>query len=238
MTMSTINSKNIFAMFILVVVATFTTYAHIPGPNYIYKCPKCSNLLKRGSNISGNTFGATLYSDGKMIAPMFPEFPNLTKCKKCDTILWLSETKELGTCGAPDKKCKTEWQKADRAEFLEVSDLFRFLEFDTVQNNKEKEKIVRQQIWWTFNDRVREGKEIFNGETEEDLWKLNCQRLIELFDMTDINQKVMVAELYRQLGDFDECLKIINSLDEQYDWIVNKLKIECENGNKQLVKLI
>ena len=120
--------KKIFAMFVLVVSTTFTTYAHTPGPDYIYECPKCSNLLKKASNASGNTFGSTLYSDGKMIAPMLPEFPNLTKCTKCDTILWLSEMKEIGTCDAWDKKCKPEWKNAVRVDFLGVTDLFRFLE--------------------------------------------------------------------------------------------------------------
>ena len=59
----------------------------LPGPNYIYKCPSCGNFIKIGSLISGNTYGAKLYSDGKRVAPMMPEFPDLTKCKKCNAIL-------------------------------------------------------------------------------------------------------------------------------------------------------
>ena len=232
-----IKLNKIFLVLILVVITTFTANAHTPGPNYIYKCPKCSNLLKKGSNASGNTFGSTLYSDGKMIAPMLPEFPNLTKCTKCNTILWLSDMKEIGTCDAWDKKCNPEWKNADRVEFLEVIDLLRFLELDTVKNNKEKEKIVRQRIWWTFNDRIRDGKEIFIQETDEVLWEQNCRRLIELFDTADVNQKIMVAELHRNLGEFDICMELINSLDKKFDWIIEKFKIECSNRNKLLIKL-
>jgi hypothetical protein len=235
--MSSSNFKKIFTMLILVVVATFTTNAHTPGPDYIYECPKCSNLLKKGSNNSGNTFGSTLYSDGKMIAPMLPEFPNLTKCKKCDTILCLSEMKEVGTCDVWGEKCKKEWKNADRAEFLDVSDLFRFLEMDIVKNDKEKEKIVRQRIWWTFNDRLRNNKEIFVQENDEVLWEQNCRRLVELFDTTDVNQKIMTAELHRNLGEFESCMELINSLDSNFDWLIEKFKTECENGNKLLMKL-
>ena len=61
----------------------------IQGSDYIYKCPKCGNLLKKLTLISGNTFQGTVYSDGKSIYPMLPEIPNLTKCKKCDEIFWL-----------------------------------------------------------------------------------------------------------------------------------------------------
>ncbi|MCL2039289.1 MAG: hypothetical protein FWG85_02540 [Bacteroidetes bacterium] len=120
-------------------VATVDIYATTEGPYYIYKCPKCSNLLQKGSISSGNNLGATHYSDGKTILPMLPQFPNLTKCKKCNTILWLNFMEEIGTCEWPpwsDKKCKSKWKKADEVKFLDVNDLFRFLELDTVKNDK------------------------------------------------------------------------------------------------------
>jgi hypothetical protein len=187
--------------------------------------------------MSGNTFGAELFSDGKQIAQMLPEFPNLTKCKKCETILWLNEMKEMGTCKAWGEKIKSEWKNADRADFLSITDLFRALELDTVKNNKEKEKIVRHRIWWTFNDRIREGKNYFVREEEENSWKQNCLRLIELFDIADDNQKIMTAELYRNLGEFDACMEVVNSLEKNFDWITERFKNECRNRNKLLIKL-
>ena len=209
----------------------------LPGPDYIYKCPKCSNLLKRGSLMSGNTFGAVLFSDGKQVAPMLPDFPNLTKCKKCDTILWLSEMKEIGTCESWSEKPKPEWKNADYADFLSITDLFRALKIDNVKSDKEKELFVRHSIWWAFNDRIRASKTIFIQDSDEVLWKQNCLRLIELYDTTDINQKITVAELYRNLGEFDTCMKLINSLDSDFDWIVEKFKLECDRKNKLLIKL-
>ena len=210
----------------------------LPGPDEIYKCPKCSNLLKRGSLMSGNTFGATLYSDGKQVAPMLPEFPNLTKCKKCDTILWLNEIKEIGTCEAWSEKTKPKWKNADYADFLSITDLFRALELDVVKNDKGKELSVRHRIWWAFNDRIRSGrKEMYVQEIEEVLWKQNCLRLIELLDTKDVNQRIMIAELYRNLGKFDECMELINSLDNNLDWIVEKFKAECDNKNKLLIQI-
>jgi len=70
------------------------------------------------------------------------------------------------------------------------------------------------------------------------LWKQNCQRLIELLDTTVINQKIMAAELYRNLEDFDTCVNILDSVDDKsYDWVVEKLRIECENMNRYVVRL-
>ena len=68
----------------------------LPGPDYIYECPKCQNHVVRGSLTSGNTFGQKLFSDGKTIAPMLPRFPDLTKCPKCKTIFWMHKVKEVG----------------------------------------------------------------------------------------------------------------------------------------------
>ena len=209
----------------------------LPGPDYIYECPKCSNLLKRGSLMSGNTFGAVLFSDGKQVAPMLPDFPNLTKCTKCNTILWLSEMKELGTCESWSEKSKPEWENVDYADFLCITDLFRALEISSVKNDKEKELFVRHCIWWTFNDRIRANKTIFIQDSDEILWKQNCLRLIELYDTTDINQKITTAELYRNLGEFDACMKLINSLDSNFDWIIEKFKLECDKKNKLLIEL-
>lgn len=62
----------------------------ILGPDLFYKCPVCGANLHSYSLRSGNTFGAKVYSDGKMFAPMLPEYPNITKCGGCGTILMLS----------------------------------------------------------------------------------------------------------------------------------------------------
>lgn len=61
-TMNTNKLNKIFMTLILVVITISTTNAHIPGPDYIYQCPKCSNFLKKASNTSGNTFVAILYN--------------------------------------------------------------------------------------------------------------------------------------------------------------------------------
>jgi len=53
------------------------------GSDIYYKCPACGKVLKNRSILSGNTFGATFYSDGRRNALMLPDIPNLTKCPKC-----------------------------------------------------------------------------------------------------------------------------------------------------------
>jgi hypothetical protein len=239
--MNTMNLNKLSATVIFLVLVVFAANAHLPGSTYIYKCPFCSTLIKNGSNLTGNTIGAALFSDGKMIAPMLPEFPNLTKCKKCNFIFWLRDLEPIGSCRNEYTSCKYEWLTANKAEFLGIKDLFRALKLDSVDNNKAKELDVRQRIWRAFNDRIRNNKgEIFNNneDGEEDLWKQNCLKLIDLFDVSDINQKIMKAELHRNLGEFEACIELLNSIDaNNYDYVKDKIKAECEKKNKWLIRL-
>lgn len=207
----------------------------IPGPNIVYKCPNCGNLLTKGSLMSGNTLGAKIFSDGKRVASMLPEFPNLTKCKKCDTIFWLSKTKEIGTF-LGDKE-NSQWKKADTAMFLEIEDYFNAI-IKGIFENKDEELFIRQRIWWSYNDRIREGQEIFNDESDELRWIENIQKLKTLLDQSDINQRIMLAEINRNLGDFESCIEIIKTIDnDKLNWLKEKFIKECEQKNRWVIQL-
>jgi hypothetical protein len=206
----------------------------LPGPDYIYQCPNCGKYLKGRSLRSGNTFGAELFSDGKMIAPMLPTFPDLTKCRKCDAIFWLSSLNEIGTDDWNSKN--SEWENVYYADFLGIEDLHRALK---ITKKKEDTIFIRQQIWWTFNDRVRVGKktELFIHENEKDLWEQNCNHLLNLLDKDNVNQKIMIAELLRNLGQFERCTNLINELPNDFDWLKTQFETECAKKNTMVFKM-
>ena len=206
------------------------------GPNYIYKCPNCGNLLTRGSLVSGNTFGAKIFSDGRRIAPMLPEFPDLIKCKKCDTIFWLSKLKEIGTDESGNKRVSN-CENADQAAFLDIEDYFKALS-DNFAEDIQEELFIRKRIWWAYNDRKRDGKIQFVDENDEIKWRENCNDLIYLLDQSDINQKIMTAEIHRNLGNFEDCINIIQSIDnDNIDWLKEKFIDECKRKNKWVIEL-
>ena len=202
------------------------------GPNYYYKCPSCGNILATRSLMSGNTFGATFYSDGRCIARMMPDIPNLTKCEQCDTILWLSDLKKLSD--SKGKSSKQMWENAENAEHLELEDLWRVLEEAEEANSPlpiEREIFVRQRIWWEYN---------INGfETIDDMnnWIQNNLSLLEILDTNETEQRCMAAELNRNLCNFSKCLKLIKELPEKYNNFKERLREECENGNPLTVVL-
>jgi hypothetical protein len=200
------------------------------GPNYIYECPQCGNLIQRKSLLSGNTFDSKIYSDGKRIAPMLPEFPNLTECKKCRYIFWLTKANKIGEYSWGDK-LNPLWKNADHAEFLSIHNYFKALK-ENVAENQHEELFIRKRIWWSFNDRVRKGGKLFRFVNDEVRWKENIDRLLKLLDIEQVDQKIMVAELYRNLGEFKLCLELINSIEDvELEWLKDAFNKECCNRN-------
>lgn len=206
------------------------------GPKYVYKCPGCGKYIQKNSLLSGNNIGAALFSDGKSDAPMLPEFPNITKCKDCNTILWLNKSNEVGTSDSEGRKPR-KWQDAKQADFLTIDEYFEAIE-KGLASNKDDELFIRQRIWWSFNDRIRNGINIFESDNDELRWKDNLHKLLDLLDISDMNHKILSAEIYRSLGDFDKCINIIESIDkEQYGWLITKFVNECRTKNRWVVLL-
>ncbi|MDR2824557.1 MAG: hypothetical protein LBB41_05100, partial [Prevotellaceae bacterium] len=123
---------------------------------------------------------------------------------------------------------------APYADFLNLEDLFRSL---NENRSKNKEICIRQMIWWTFNDRVRQNKVLFIDKDDENLWQSNCNILIKLLDKNDINQEIMIAELYRNLGQYEQCLEIITNLSDDFEWLKNQFEMECEKHNQLVFEI-
>jgi hypothetical protein len=202
----------------------------ISGPTKIFQCPNCNNTLGRGTLISGNSLGARTFSDGKTIAPMLPEFPNITKCSKCKTIFWLKRAKKIAELNFSDPLSLNIKYDED-AKFLTTKEYIEALD-KKIYKNKDEEMHIRLRLWWSFNDRVRGGNELFESEEEKEIWEKNIKRLMKLSDPDDIDQKITLAELHRCLGDFKSCMKIINRIRRpEFVKLKSLFKEECEKQN-------
>lgn len=212
----------------------------LPGPDLIYECPKCTKQLSKGSLLSGNTYGAELYSDGKWIYPMMPDFPDLTKCVECGHLFWLSDLEPAKELYHNDMMEDPEQNFITRAPFLEIDDYFEALE-TSVAKNESATNFIRQQILFAYNDRLREGKDIFINEEDEKRWKGNIHAMIYTLkevEEPDANVQITLAELYRNLGAFDQCLQFIDKVEnDELAWLKDKFKEECEKGNRWVIKL-
>lgn len=59
-----------------------------PGPDLVVACPRCGRRARVRTLLSGNTFGARVWTDGKVEAPMLPTHPPIAPCRACGRMFW------------------------------------------------------------------------------------------------------------------------------------------------------
>lgn len=198
----------------------------LKGPDTFYKCPKCGNILSKGSVIDGNPLVGTFFSDEKKLSPFDPEYPEIGKCKRCGNLLWLDESNIVGS----DKKIilyNTRILLSQRARFIDIEDYFKALDLG-MGYNREKEVYLRKQIWWEHNDRLLERGRMFKDKNDEIKWENNLKRLLELLIDEDPTEKIMKAEIYRNLGHFEDCQNVLKSYTfKENQWKLPQMLKEC-----------
>jgi predicted RNA-binding Zn-ribbon protein involved in translation (DUF1610 family) len=206
------------------------------GPNSVYQCPNCEEVTVRRSLRSGNTFGAVLFSDGKLKAPMLRKFTKIVKCKKCGAFYWLKNENKIAQYDVFDSKKRGEWRSADQAAFLSVSEYIEAINLKI--GTTEEQKYLRTMLWWKFNDRIRDGGDIFTENNDKEAYESNCIELIKLLDKNNDKEKILIAELCRNLGNYIECNAILETIEDQkYLWIKELLQKECAKNNPRVVAL-
>ena len=201
----------------------------LPGNPRILICPFCSTEKQIMSLISGNTFGAELWSDNKQIAPMLPEISYVQKCPHCGKyyITGRQEVKYAKDGYSFEKGLLT---------YPEMKEAFTQLSEEGFLNEKE-EINVRMMLHHAYNDyyyRTDEKKVI--SEEDKTLFHENGLWLINNL----ITDSVMKAEFYREIGEIDTAKSIINSItveDEFLKRIVTAIKERLEVNNCQVFKV-
>jgi len=212
-----------------------------PGPSIIIECPHCSVLLSRSSLGSGNTFGATHWSDGKMDAPMLPDFPEIVRCSKCDAFIWVKDAKEIGVYDwfneGENDEIPEGWKKAKSVIWPETSDFENAID-QKQGTSKEREKYLRMQLWWHLNDPVRNGERstILPPENAE-LFFANLKHLSQLLIDGSPDDQIMRAEIARECGEFEKCLVRLMVIPEKYASICEQIKKLAQDSNRVVHKL-
>ena len=201
----------------------------MPGNPQILICPFCGTEKQIMSLISGNTFGAELWSDNKQIAPMLPEISYVQKCPHCGKY-YITERQEV-------KYAKDGYSfEKGLLTYPEMKEAFTQLSEEGFLNENE-EINVRMMLHHAYNDyyyRTEEKKVV--SEEHKTLSHKNGLWLINNL----ITDSVMKAEFYREIGEIDTARSILDSItveDEFLKRIVTAIKDRLEVNNCQVFKL-
>lgn len=192
---------NVIALVALFIAQAF---AFTPGPTIIRECPKCRVPIEERTMASGNTIGARYWSDGKMGAPMLPDYPWLVKCPKCKHLFWVDEAKRLG-----DTRKGWKGQGKISSQALGIPTISDFCTILPKVKDRRKQLYIRTHLWHCANDRYREApvaKFSLSPQT-----KANLAALSRLLNEKDPEERLMKAEIARELGHFEHCIKLLDT---------------------------
>jgi hypothetical protein len=190
-----------------------TVVAYMPAL-IVRECPHCKAHVVQEETVSGNTIGATYWTDGKREAKMLPDHPWLAKCPACQGLFWVDEAFEMdiGFDAAKGKQ---------QVLALSEKELLRFLAGPALP--RDKELYVRVSAWRRANDAWRRNPNAtpaFSKDQEQ-----NLKALSDMLDEKEPNQRMLKAEIARELGEFDECLGLLSHpIDEGYGYAVGVIK--------------
>lgn len=200
-----------------------------PGNPRILVCPFCGKEKEIMSLISGNTFGAEIWSDNKQIAPMLPEISYVQKCPHCG---------KYYITGRQKVKYAKDGYSFDQGllTFPEMKEAFVQLSEEGFVNEKE-ETNVRMMLHHAYNDYYYRSDD--NKEVSAEDKKLFRENGIWLIDNL-ITDSVLKAEFYREIGDFEIAHDILESVeveDEFLKRIVSLIQDRLQNNDCRVFKI-
>lgn len=157
-------------------------------------CPHCGSKKEIIRLQSGNSIGATLWSDARYVAPMLPEISPVQKCPTCGHFFLLS---------------KVECEKGNNVSYEEgwLSFDDSIAAFKELNNGRtDRLELLTIIITWAYNDMFRNNIEPTPEQSSvfKDIISENLKRNIFSYN------KMFRAELYREIGRFDESIRLLN----------------------------
>lgn len=178
----------------------------IPGEPYIIKCPKCRWPKSLSTCVSMNTIGGKQWSDAYWRATMAPIQYPIQKCGHCGHYFLLSRAKRPWFYSEK----KLEYPTTGRLCYEEVKEALEFLL--TLKLTPKEQLTVRSAFIHSYNDAFRN---FGDGITEErsiddrELHRKNLLSTIPLLDRGKINDTYLIAEFFREAGEFNSCIKTL-----------------------------
>jgi hypothetical protein len=101
-----------------------------------------------------------------------------------------------------------------------------------------QEKSLRALAWWRANDSVREWR--FPAEVapaSPDGFRRNLLRLADLLTDDNDNDRLMRAEVLRELGDFAAAKQALREVSTDLGWVVQQIHRYCAAKDTRVHKL-
>lgn len=199
----------------------------IPGPANILSCPFCGGKKEVMSLISGNTCGATVWSDTRREYPMLPEVSPIQECPHCHKFYFIEQAKS--EYSKDPKSEMSSFMKLGKLTYPEL--LMAKKQMASLSLTKIQRWILNHQFFMAYNDAFRRNLEIVAFPPSEEDKALYAQTIEELLDGIEKSPdyELFHAELLREIGRFDEAAEVLSGHKEEDDkWVVDTMMCHIE----------
>jgi len=216
----------------------------------IYYCPSCGKKMKMENVTSYTVSSSKYFSDGDVYESGIccaHLTPDLTKCPHCDALFFRRNAKSEETSFI------TNTSKIEYIKEPVINDLISAIK-NKIAKNQDEEKAIREVLWHEFNIDTRYGNYVLDGDDFK-IWQDNCAVLLSLTEKTLKEMQLkknskkysdsdredcvfMIAELNRNLGNFDKCMELIKELGSRWSWLKKQFAWECKAKNIFTFELI
>lgn len=180
------------------------------------ECPHCGEKKELFQLCSGNNIGSETWSDLKIEMPMMPMVSPVQKCPKCGHFFMLREAKkeqgktysfEKGWLTFEESLLALEELKSDKKGRLELLTIIVTWAYNDIQRKEQESD--------PLPPRKEKSEKIRNTPTPEqtETFKSVIKELLEQDIYTD--NELFLAELYREIGEFDKCIHILEKFEPQ-----------------------
>jgi hypothetical protein len=172
----------------------------------ILKRSGSDELVKVTECASGNSHGARYWTDFKPDMPMYKYPDELLRIGEGNEIelFWREDCEEVARISHFESK-GGKWDDVEFAEAATESDMMYALAWGIADTPK-KEKALRMDFWHAGNDHIR-----YEGDKKLPQVHLdNLKILVGMISGEEPIDRLMKAEIYRELGMFEEALKTLD----------------------------
>lgn len=196
----------------------------LPAPAQLYTCPNCGKEKAMFSMMSCNTFGGTLWSDGRSIYPMRPVISAIQRCEFCGSYSLFSEWKESGyEKGNYNGTTGKLTYEESRDAYIKLAESGSYVDKDIL--------IICLEYIRSYNDHFRREKDSPKENDDLALFMDATENAIKRLG-NDSDSLITKGELYRERKDFEEARKILlQAHNDKNKWVVEPMLFFCNQSN-------
>jgi hypothetical protein len=207
----------------------------LASPDEIIACPHCCELARHRTWLSGSSFGAIAWSNGKQqaLGMMPPRPPAVVRCRHRAEYYWLAKGKKVGTVqlwGEEGQQVDPAWNAAQEVEEPTEEEYYQALESNLVKDHQQ-ERTLRVLAWWRRNDSLRFHP--VGSATASSACRQNLEALARLLNELDENDLLLKAEVLRELGEFESAKEVLGRVgSSMYRGAVRQLRDLSDRGDR------